>query len=153
MIEILWQGLTNGLGGVWTLAVIVIPLMIVLEVAKSLKWLDKMSKIIHPPFRQIGLSEDGAFPVLVALIFGITYGGGVIIANIREGKLNPLEVRVIGTFMAICHALIEDTLIFVVIGIPFWILVFPRLIVAIIACLIVYRIHLWRQEKAVLTAN
>lgn len=150
---IVWEGLLNGLDGVWVLARVVIPLMVALEIAKRNNWLDKLNHVIHPPFGKLGLSEHGAFPVLVAMIFGLTFGSGVIIANIREGKLSPREIRIIGTFIAICHAMIEDTLIFVAIGAPIWILVFPRLAVAIIASLIVFRIYLWRQENMALSAN
>ncbi len=152
MIEALWQGLINGLQGVWTLARIVIPLMVVLEIFKANAWLDKANGIIAPPFRKIGLSQEGAFPVVVATVFGLTFGSGVILANIREGRLSQQEIRISGTFMAICHALIEDTLLFAVLGVPLWILVFPRFVLAVVASYVVYRgtelFRFWRQTKS-----
>ncbi len=148
-----WEGIYNGLLGVWTIARIVVPLMIVIEIAKANQWLDRVNRWLHPPFRVIGLSEHAAFPVLVAVIFGLTFGSGVILSNVREGKLSSKELRIIGTFIAICHAMIEDTLLFFVLGVPLWILIFPRLSVAIIASMIVHRFYLWRQEKATMIAN
>ncbi len=133
MIDVFWDGLTGGFEGVWILARVVIPLMVVLEVFKANAWLDKANRVIAPPFRKIGLSQDGAFPVVVASVFGLTFGSGVILSNIRENRLSDTEIRISGTFMALCHALIEDTLIFAVLGIPIWILVVPRLALAVLA--------------------
>lgn len=148
MTEILWQGFMNGLQGVWTLARIVIPLMVVLEIFKANAWLDRANGVIAPPFRKIGLSQEGAFPVLVATVFGLTFGSGVILANIREGRLSQEEIRISGTFMAICHALIEDTLLFAVLGVPIWILVMPRLVLAVLASYVVFKgTQLWIQWR------
>jgi len=143
---ILWEGILNGLSGIWTIARVVVPLMIVLEIARENKILDNINHIISRPFKHLGLTEHGAFPVVVAMIFGLTFGSGVILANIREGKLSSQEITIVGTFMAICHALVEDTLIFMVIGVPLWALLFPRTVMAIIASYIVYRVLEWKAQ-------
>ncbi len=137
---ILLEGLSNGIASVWVLARIVIPLMVVLEIARANRWLERINRWVHPPFRMLGLSEEGAFPVLVAVIFGLLFGSGLIIANYREGRLSCVEVQTMGGFMAICHALFEDTLIFAVLGIPLWLLVVPRTVVAILVSLVIYRV-------------
>lgn len=145
---ILLEGLLNGLMSVWVLARIVIPLMIVLEIARANRWLEKLNRWLHPPFRMLGLSEEGAFPVLVAVIFGLLFGSGLIIANYREGRLNPVEVQTMGGFMAICHAMIEDTVIFAVLGIPLWLLVVPRTSVAILASVLIYRLAAYGLKRS-----
>jgi hypothetical protein len=136
-MNILWEGFLQGMGGLWTVACVVIPLMIVLEIAESNGLLQKLNRLLAKPFRVIGLGEDGAFPVVVAVVFGITYGSGVIINHVRAGKVTPKEARVIGTFMAIAHALIEDTIIFWVLGAPLLLLLTPRLILAYVMSYVV----------------
>lgn len=130
IIQVLWEGFLQGLLGVWTIARVVIPLMIVLEVFQSNGVLQKLNHIVAKPFKYIGLSEEGSFPVVVAIFFGLTFGSGVILSHIRAGKVTAKETRIIGTFIALAHALVEDTIIFLSLGAPFILLVFPRLFMA-----------------------
>ena len=75
-MSVLWEGLLQGMRGVGTIALVVIPLMITLEIAESNGWLQKLNRVVSKPFRTIGLSEEGAFPVVVAMVFGLTFGSG-----------------------------------------------------------------------------
>lgn len=138
-MTLLWEGFLQGLSGLWTIALIVIPLMIILEIAESNGLLQKLNRLMARPFRVIGLGEDGAFPIVVAIVFGITYGSGVIINHVRTGKVTQKETRVIGTFMALAHALIEDTMIFWVLGAPLLLLLGPRIILGYIMSFFVYK--------------
>ena len=52
---------------------IVIPLMVVLEIAQANGWLQN-NRYAARPFRAIGVGEEGVFPLVVAIVFGITYG-------------------------------------------------------------------------------
>ena len=76
------------------------------------------------------------------MFFGLTFGSGVIIAHMREGKVSPQEGRIIGTFMALCHALIEDTIIFHDSRGSFTVLIIPRAAVAFGVCVII-----WSSEE------
>lgn len=135
---ILWEGLLQGLKGVWTIARVVIPLMIVLEIAQANGLLQRLNRTLARPFKRIGLGEEGAFPIVVAMVFGLTFGSGVIINHVQEGKVSSREIKIMGTFMALAHALIEDTIIFMSLGAPFLMLVLPR---TIVAYLISYFVH------------
>ena len=63
----MWEGLVQGLSGVWVIARIVIPLMILLEIAGANRILERLNGIMARMFRWIGLTEEGAFPVVVAV--------------------------------------------------------------------------------------
>ncbi len=139
-MSVLWDGFLQGMRGLWTIALIVIPMMIILEIVESNGLLQKLNRLMSKPFKAIGLGEDGAFPVVVAIVFGITYGSGVIINHVRTGKVGRKEARVIGTFMALAHALIEDTIIFWVLGAPILLLLAPRVILAYIMSFVVYKL-------------
>lgn len=138
-MTVLSEGFLQGLKGVWTVARVVIPLMIVLEIAQSNGLLQKLNRLLARPFRIIGLGQEGAFPVVVAMVFGLTFGSGVILNHVREGKVSPEETKVIGTFMALAHALIEDTIIFVSLGAPLLLLVLPRVVVAYFMAYLVHK--------------
>ena len=127
---VLWEGFLQGLHSVWIIARVVVPLMIVLEIAQDNNILQKLNRFLARPFKKIGLSEEGAFPVVVALFFGLTFGSGVILNHLREGKVTLEEAKIIGTFIALAHALIEDTIIFFSLGAPISLLILPRLFLA-----------------------
>jgi spore maturation protein SpmB len=129
-MSVLWEGVLQGLKAVWTVARVVIPLMIALEIAQANGLLQRLNRILARPFQKIGLSEEGAFPVVVAMVFGLTFGSGVIINHVREGKVTEREVKIMGSFIAIAHALIEDTIIFLTLGAPLLVLLVPRLAAA-----------------------
>lgn len=139
ILVVLGEGLLQGLRGVWTVARVVVPLMIILEIFQSNGLLQKINHVLARPFKRIGLSEEGAFPVVVAIFFGLTFGSGVILSHLRTGKVTGTETRIIGTFIAIAHALVEDTIIFMSLGAPFMLLVFPRLVVAYAMSYIFYK--------------
>lgn len=130
----------QGARSVGTIAMIVIPLMIVLEIAQSNGLLQKLNRFLAKPFKGIGLSEEGAFPVVVAMVFGLTYGSGVIINYVRTGKVTRKEARVIGTFIALAHALIEDTILFWTLGAPALLLLGPRVLLAYIMAYVVHKL-------------
>ncbi|GAX88366.1 conserved hypothetical protein [Lebetimonas natsushimae] len=79
------------------------------------------------------------FSILTGLILGITYGAGILIKE--KEKLSRKEIIFIGTFLMICHSVIEDTALFAIFGASIWILISIRLILAIIISYLVVRLY------------
>lgn len=71
------------------------------------------------------------FTLLVGIILGITYGAGVLIDEVKSGKMKEEDVFYVATFLMICHAIIEDTLLFVIFGADFTIVILIRTLGAI----------------------
>lgn len=123
---------TGALGSVTTMAKIIIPLMVVMEILKDSKILDKISKKMQPISNFFDISNEAVFPLIIGLIFGLSYGAGVIIESVEENNLSKKDLYTLMIFLVACHAVIEDTLLFVVIGANLWLLLCIRLGVAII---------------------
>lgn len=132
IFEILKEGLLGGLSTVLKMLAIIVPLMIFLELLRHYKWIDKITKITSPVLKRIGLGHKATFPLLVGIIFGISYGSGVIIDSVEEGEINKQEVTLILVFLVICHAIFEDTFIFWSLGSNLFILFFGRILGAIL---------------------
>ncbi len=92
-----------------------------------------------------GISGQGLIPLVTGIIIGLTYGAGIIIHSIRSSDIGKQEAFLILLFLSICHAIIEDTLIFVVIGANGLVLVVARFFLAIAATYVVYRMKLFRE--------
>jgi hypothetical protein len=61
----------------------------------------------------LGLSPASGAPLLAGLFLGIAYGAGILIPAARQGRLSRREVLRLCLFLCTCHAIPEDTLIFV----------------------------------------
>lgn len=133
--------------GIAQLAMIVIPLMVVIQLLKDLQWLIKFSKAMAPITRKLGMQENTSTTMAAGLLFGLAYGAGVMIQAVEEDGVSKKDLTLAFIFLVACHAVVEDTLIFVPLGIPVWPLFFIRLGVAIVITLLVGTI--WKRRGLV----
>jgi len=123
------------------LACYIIPLMIILEFSKENDHIESISNSIYKVLKKYGYSKAAVFPLLIGVLFGITYGSGVIVQSNKEGRLEGEDKRLLSDFLNICHAIPEDTLLFATLNTPNFIVVslfficiaLPRLLLAFIA--------------------
>lgn len=130
MIDILKEGVIGSIFCVLNMAKIVIPLMIVLQIFRDYKILEKVSNRLGFITRLLGLSKDAIFPMMVGVFLGISYGAGAIIEIAQEGNLNKKDLFLMAFFLICCHGVIETTLIFAAIGANPYIMLFTRFIAA-----------------------
>ena len=138
-IDIFIEAASGSINSVFNIALIVIPLMIVMQVAKDYKVLDYISGFLKPITNFFNMSQESAFPLLIGLTFGLSYGAGVIIQSSKEGNLSKKDLVLLIVFLASCNAIFEDTLIFVAVGANGWILFAARLFAAILVTYLISR--------------
>jgi hypothetical protein len=120
-----WAMLGHSLYGAVVLALKIIVLITVLIVL--MEWIKAL-----PILQRSAQHVSKGFTLASGLILGITYGAGVLISEARSGHMSRTEIFVIATFLLICHAIIEDTLLFVMFGASGWVIVVARSFAAII---------------------
>jgi hypothetical protein len=130
--------------GILQLAMIVIPLMIVIQILKDLQWLNKFSKGMSPITRSLGMNENTSTTMAAGLLFGLAFGAGVVIQAVKEDGVGKKDLTLAFIFLMACHAVVEDTLIFIPLGIPVWPLFLIRLGVAITLTLVVG--FIWKKS-------
>lgn len=131
-LNMIKEGITGSLSYVFNIALIIIPLMIVMQFLKDLKILDKLSNYMEPIARVLGISKKSTFPLLIGLLLGLAYGAGVIINSAKESDLSKRDLYLVIIFLVACHSVIEDTLIFVALGANGWLLLGVRLVIAFV---------------------
>lgn len=139
-LAIFIEGLRKATFGVLQLAIIVIPLMIVIQFLKDLKWLDVITKWLRPLTKLLGMKENTALTLAVGLTLGLAMGAGVMIQAIKEDGVSKKDATLAFIFLIACHAVVEDTLIFVPLGIPILPLFLIRLGTAIVLTVIISRV-------------
>ncbi len=89
-----------------------------------------LSHILKYPLMLLGVPHQAAFLWIVANTLGLAYGSGVIMDHVKRGKISPANVKLLNYHVAISHSLLEDTLLFVAIGVSAWWITIPRLVFA-----------------------
>ena len=145
-LAIVWKGIESATIGIGQLALIVIPLMIFIQIMKELLWLRVFSKWMKPLTKLLGIHENTSTTLASGLVFGLAYGAGVMIQAAKEDGVSKKDLYLVFIFLVACHAVIEDTLLFIPLGIPIWPLLLIRVIVAIMLTIAVA--FIWnRVEK------
>ncbi len=83
-------------------------------------------------FKNSAKNLSQGFTMIVGVILGITYGAGILIKEKQSGSLGKYDIFYIGTFLMICHAIIEDTLLFAIFGADVVMVIAIRSIVAVL---------------------
>ena len=108
---------------------IVVPIMVVLELFEGTRAFRAVVRVWAVLVRHVGLNERSAAPTLIGFLFGLAYGGGVIVRDIRRHDLERRQVFIMSVFLSMVHAIVEDSVVFLAL-IPFsvmalfWIVVY-----------------------------
>lgn len=148
IFTILKEGFSGSAKSIIQIAVIVIPLIIVMQIAKDFNIIDKITPIFNPISTIFGIEKEASFPLIIGTIFGLTYGAGFIIQSIEEGILSKKDTFLVTAFLCLCHAVFEDTLIFVAIGGNGLHIITIRLILTFIVIYVISRV-MNKREKTV----
>lgn len=114
------------------IVVLVSLLMAVQKVMEEFGLLEIFGKITGPFMKFLGLPASTGFLWIVANIIGLAYGSAIMIERVESGKLSLSDGDIFNHHVGISHSLLEDTVLFVAIGVPLFWAVVPRFILAII---------------------
>ena len=108
-------------------------IMFFLEIMKSFNLIDRMVKTLTPLLKLMGLDRSVGMLWLTAAVFGILYGGAVIVEEAKERHFSKEELERLHISIGINHAVFEDPALFLSLGLsPFWLWI-PRLTTAVVA--------------------
>jgi hypothetical protein len=112
------------------ITLIVTGLMILQNLLKEFNILGFISRVCAPLMRILGLSSQSSFLWFVAQTLGLAYGSAVMIEAFERNDISPAEADMLNYHVAINHSLLEDTLLFVAIGVPVVWITLPRIVLA-----------------------
>jgi hypothetical protein len=127
------------------LVLIVVPLVTIFEVLRHVRIFQSIGSRTEPVMRCLGLGRSAVLPLFTGIFLGIAYGAGIIIRSATTGQMDRRELFLTGLFLATCHAVIEDVLLFVVLGGDGIVMLGLRLLLAII--LTVLLAWLWKPRE------
>ncbi|MGB3260110.1 nucleoside recognition domain-containing protein [Paenisporosarcina sp.] len=144
-MEIVLLGLQKASFGVLQLAMVVIPLMIVIQYLKDKQYLQKFSQKLALFTKLLGIEPNASMTLVSGLVIGLAFGAGVMIQAVQEDGVSKKDATLVFIFLVACHAVVEDTLIFIPLGIPIWPLFLLRLGIAFVLTITVAA--LWKRAE------
>ena len=122
--------------------VIIMVLLTLLELLKAFGWIHPFVRALGPFLRIMGLDQKVGFLWMTAVIFGLSYGGAIIVEEAKSGHLSKDDLEILHLSIGMNHSMVEDPPLFLPMGIhPFWLYV-PRLVMAIVT---VRLLRLWQR--------
>lgn len=143
--EISFHALETALLGIMQLALIVIPLMIAVQFMRELGWLTKLSNSIAPFTKLLGMDKNTSMTLVAGLTIGLAYGAGIMIQAVKEDGVSKRDMHLALIFLVSCHAVVEDTVIFIPLGIPVWPLLLIRFMTAVLLTMTVS--FFWKRSE------
>lgn len=140
MFNILKEAVVGSFSSVKQMAFIIIPLMIIMEFFKDLGFLDKSANFFSPIVEIFDMKSESGFPLIIGIITGISYGAGFIIQATKEYDLSERDRYLIGIFLVCAHAIFEDTVLFMAVGVNGTLLITIRLLIATLLTFIASKI-------------
>ncbi|HOP46246.1 MAG TPA: hypothetical protein PK874_01175 [Desulfobacteraceae bacterium] len=110
--------------------ILVTLLMILQRILEEFGVTQLLSNILKYPLMLLGIPYQAAFLWIVANTLGLAYGAGVIVDHVERGRLSRKNSDILNYHIAVSHSLLEDTLLFVAIGVCAWWITIPRVILA-----------------------
>lgn len=147
---ILWQPKVKGNGledwlliqseTLIALLLILSALMLLLRVLKYLgieKWIHFL---LVPLLKFLGLSKEAANVTVIGTILGLTFGGGLLIQESKKDHISKKDILISMMFLSICHSLIDDTLVTLLLGADIVGVLWIRVVFALILIAVIVRL-------------
>ena len=114
------------------IVLIVLGVMIAQRLLEEFKVMAFLSRLFTPIMKLFGLPSEASFLWIVINVVGYAYGAGIIEEQVHAGRMKPQDADLLNHHAAICHSLLEDSVLFLAVGIPFFWITLPRLVLALL---------------------
>lgn len=96
---------------------LVISVLVIFLSLLRLSGIEKlMAWLLKPILKILGLSEKTTSITIIGITLGIIYGSSLLIKEAQSGNISKLDVFGSLTLLALCHSIIEDTLLILLLG-------------------------------------
>jgi hypothetical protein len=134
----------------WLLAIL-FALHLFIWLLRKLCLMSHLERASLPLLRIAGIDRSASLLVVVGLTLGIAFGGGLLFAEVRAGRVSREVARRAMLFLCLCHSVIEDTTLLLLLGGEIWGLLVIRTGFSLLLLLLLYQVSGLRTNKK--TAN
>lgn len=126
---------------------IIFVLMFFLKVLKLIGVERLLAIFLRPILRLLGISHTATSITIVGITLGLTFGGGLLIAEAKAGHVSKKDVFTAMALIAVLHSLIEDTALILLLGADISGVLWFRLVFSIVFVGVLSRIILKMDDE------
>ena len=134
--------------------IIFLIIFFIISTINILKAIGVWSFIIHImkiPLSYLGMSEKVANIILIGLTLGISFGGGFLIEESKKNNISKKDILLSLSFLSLCHSIIEDTILILLLGSHISGILFFRFIYTVIIILLMKILLETKMQKFILS--
>lgn len=128
--------------------VLVNLLLIAQQLMEEFGWIAAINKPLGPVMKIFGLPRSATLSWVVANLIGLAYGSAIMIDQREKGRMSRSDADLLNHHVAVSHSQLEDPLLFITLGYTLHWLIWPRMLVALLAVwLRKLELH-WSRQRA-----
>ena len=131
--------------------VIIFFIISTINVLKALGVWSLIINIMKIPLSYLGMSEKVANIILIGLTLGISFGGGFLIEESKKNNISKKDILLSLSFLSLCHSIIEDTILILLLGSHISGILFFRFIYTVIIILLMKILLETKMQKFILS--
>lgn len=118
--------------------VVLFCLLALMRFLNFIQFTKLLGRLLKPVLLLMGISPKGASIAVFGLLAGITFGSGLLLAEVKKEAVDIRDVVLVLAFLSLCHGIIEDTALMLLLGghisgILIFRLIFSVIVIAILA--------------------
>ncbi|GAA6151735.1 hypothetical protein [Pseudoteredinibacter isoporae] len=119
---------------------IVALLLAVLRLLRILGVEALMAWCLSPVLRFLGIARSAMTITITGITLGMAFGGGILIDEARQGRVEPKDVFSAIMMLSLLHSLVEDTLLVLLLGADFNAVFWGRLVFSLVLVAVLTRL-------------
>lgn len=119
---------------------VIAALIITLRMLRLLGIERLMHWLLDPVLRFIGVGKAAANTTVIGITLGLSFGGGLLIQEAKSGVMSKRDILLSMSFLGLCHSLIEDTLLLMLLGAHLSAILWARLVFALLVIALIARL-------------
>ena len=129
---------------------IIFSIITTINILKYLGIWQIIINILRAPLAYLGMSDKVANIILIGLTLGISFGGGFLIEESKKNNISKKDILLSLSFLSLCHSIIEDTILILLIGSHISGVLFFRFIYTVIIILLMRYLLDTKYQKFIL---
>lgn len=121
--------------------IIIYTLNVLQSILRQYNLIEMMKRPLMPVMALMGLPSSTSILWIIANTLGLAYGGMAIAEELNRGEVSVSDVRLMNSSVALTHSLLEDSLLFISLGLTFFWVVIPRMVLSIIVVFLQKRLR------------
>lgn len=127
---------------------VIATLMLVLRLLPLLGVESLLHDLLSPLLRLLGIGRAAANVTVIGTTLGLSYGAGLLIRDLDRGVMSRRDSFLALCFLGLCHSVIEDTLLILLLDTELWAILGVRFVFAFAVVAAIARLPLGRVLPA-----